>query len=112
MCAIVCPFDVITYHASPDAPDREVVATKCNSCIGRLRQGLEPACVESCKVGALVFGDINELTKAARTHYSAKVSVAASQVDAEIAGIPPVFDAWRQWGATVTRLNAAAPEGV
>jgi len=62
MCAMVCPFDCITFHAIPDGGAERVGAVKCDGCVDRLRRGEpEPACVEACKVGALVYGEINEL---------------------------------------------------
>jgi carbon-monoxide dehydrogenase iron sulfur subunit len=105
MCAMVCPFDVITFYASAEAPGKIAVATKCNHCIGRQRQGQIPACVEACKVGALAFGEINELVKAARTRYSEAVSVAVGQISTEITAIPANVEAWHDWGAAVTHLN-------
>jgi carbon-monoxide dehydrogenase iron sulfur subunit len=107
MCAMVCPFDVITYHAQASAPGRPAVAVKCDHCIDRQRLGQEPACVEACKVGALEFGDINELAKAARTRYSEVVSVAMSQVTPELATLPANLEAWHVWGIEVTHLNEA-----
>src|SRR5574342_760097 len=61
MCAMVCPFDVISYYPSMAAPEKAIVALKCDHCIERQRMGAVPACVEACKVYALEFGDINEL---------------------------------------------------
>lgn len=111
MCAMVCPFDVITYHASAAAPEKPVVALKCDHCIERQRQRLIPACVESCKAGALEFGEINELAKAARTKYSEFVSVAVGQVGAQAEAIPANVTAWRGYGAEVTHLNANGKKG-
>jgi anaerobic carbon-monoxide dehydrogenase iron sulfur subunit len=111
MCAMVCPFGVITYFASADAPDRVQVAIKCDHCIERQRVGIVPACVQACKVSALEFGEINELVKSARTYYSEQVSVAVSGIDTELTAIPANLDAWRDWGAAVTHLNADGEKG-
>jgi anaerobic carbon-monoxide dehydrogenase iron sulfur subunit len=61
MCAIVCPFDAVTFHPAAGNGDGHPVATKCDGCVHRVKQGLEPACVEVCKVDALVYGEVNEL---------------------------------------------------
>jgi carbon-monoxide dehydrogenase iron sulfur subunit len=106
MCAMVCPFDVITYHPLAVAPERALVAVKCDHCIERQRMGLGPACVEACKAGALEFGEINELTKAARTRYSETVSAAIGQVSPAPTALPANVDAWRKYGAVLTHLNA------
>jgi carbon-monoxide dehydrogenase iron sulfur subunit len=111
MCAMVCPFDVISYYASVDAPEKATIAIKCNHCIDRQRQGQVPACVEVCKVDALAFGEINELVKSARTRYSETVSVAVAGIDREITSLPANVDAWREWGKVVTSLNADGKKG-
>lgn len=60
-CAMACPFGVIRFEVDPGgAGAPKQVALKCDNCIERLGQGRIPACVESCKTGALVFSDINE----------------------------------------------------
>jgi carbon-monoxide dehydrogenase iron sulfur subunit len=112
MCAMVCPFDVITYHPALAAPEKAAVALKCDHCIDRQRQGQIPACVEVCKVNALEFGEINELVKKARTRYSEIVSVAVGQVERQITALPVQVEAWRRWGEAVTRLNAEDSKGV
>jgi carbon-monoxide dehydrogenase iron sulfur subunit len=111
MCAVVCPFDVITYHASASAPEKPLVAVKCDHCIDRQRQGGVPACVEVCKVGALEFGELNELVKSARTHYAEAVSVAVAKVTPEIEEMPLEILGWRGWGEQVTGLNADGKKG-
>jgi len=111
MCAMVCPFDVITFYASQEAPQKVAVAIKCDHCIARQREGLTPACVEACKVGALQFGEINELVRAARTRYSEAVSVAVGAIAPEFAPLPPQIETWRGWGAAVTHLNADGRKG-
>lgn len=108
---MVCPFDVITYFPLAVAPERQIVAVKCDHCIERQRMKLIPACVESCKVNALEFGEINELAKAARTRYSETVSVALGEVGAEVTAIPANLEAWRGYGAAVTHLNTNGRKG-
>jgi anaerobic carbon-monoxide dehydrogenase iron sulfur subunit len=56
-CAMACPFGVLRYHQDWYAPPQKTVAVKCDNCVQRLEQGLIPACVEICKVGALTFED-------------------------------------------------------
>ena len=117
MCAMVCPFDVITYFASAAAPEKTSVALKCDHCIERQRLGDSPACAEACKVGALEFGEINELAKAARVHYSERVlqAVAEEGIQPTIgytAKQPESIEAWRGWGKAVSVLNADGEKGV
>jgi len=111
MCAMVCPFDVITYYAAAEAPHKTAVAIKCDHCIDRQRQGLVPACVEACKAGALEFGDLNELVKSARTRYSEAVFLAVGQRDQELSALPANVEAWRAWGAVVSGLNVDGEKG-
>jgi carbon-monoxide dehydrogenase iron sulfur subunit len=111
MCAMVCPFDVITYYPTAAAPEKAAVAIKCDHCIERQHQGFIPACVEACKVGALQFGEINELLKAARTRYSELVSIASGQIGTGVEGLPANITAWRSWGAAVTSLNTDGKKG-
>jgi len=58
MCAMACPFSVVRYYQY--IPNREA-AHKCDQCIGRQKEGKIPACVEACKVGALLFDEVNEI---------------------------------------------------
>jgi carbon-monoxide dehydrogenase iron sulfur subunit len=58
MCAMVCPFDAISFkHTHRALPGREV-AFKCDLCHQRLARGEVPACVEACHSGALVFREL------------------------------------------------------
>lgn len=58
MCAMVCPFDAISFkHTHRALPGREV-AFKCDLCHQRLARGEAPACVEACHSGALVFREL------------------------------------------------------
>jgi carbon-monoxide dehydrogenase iron sulfur subunit len=105
MCAMVCPFDVITFYASYRAKLDKAVAIKCDHCIERLRRDEIPACVEACKVGALVFGDVNQLVKMARTKLAQTVSVAVGQIEPAMARLPANVEAWRDLGRTISQIG-------
>lgn len=49
MCVQACPFGVMTSKTSGKG------VLKCDLCVERLAQGMEPACVTACLTGALVF---------------------------------------------------------
>lgn len=55
MCVMACPFGHPKYE-----PEYKVVL-KCDSCIERVREGREPACVEACPTKALKFGTLEEI---------------------------------------------------
>ncbi len=50
-CIQACPFGV------PNRSEEEGTVQKCTLCIERTTQGLEPACVEACPKGAVIYGD-------------------------------------------------------
>ena len=102
MCAMVCPFDVITFYPTSG---NKLAAIKCDHCIERQNRGEVPACVEACKVDALVFGDINELVKSARTRLAESVSVAVIEIGTEAARIPAHVEAWRSMGKAVSKIG-------
>jgi Fe-S-cluster-containing dehydrogenase component len=70
-CMAACPYGSRSFNwrdprtalkeTNPDFPTRmRGVVEKCNFCAERLAKGLIPACVETCKEGALVFGDVED----------------------------------------------------
>jgi formate dehydrogenase iron-sulfur subunit len=62
-CMIACPFYVPTYdYESALEPKVE----KCIMCLGRIRDGLKPACAAACPMGAVTFGRRDDLLKLAR----------------------------------------------
>jgi carbon-monoxide dehydrogenase iron sulfur subunit len=105
MCAMVCPFDVLTFYPSSAVQTGKTVALKCDHCIDRQREGQVPACVDACKVGALVFGDINELVKDASLHLARAVSVAVGEMQPEMARLPANVEAWRELGQSTTEIG-------
>jgi Fe-S-cluster-containing hydrogenase components 1 len=54
-CAQFCPFHV------PKIDKTTEKANKCTGCVGRVENGLEPACVKICQPGALSFGDYDTM---------------------------------------------------
>jgi carbon-monoxide dehydrogenase iron sulfur subunit len=107
MCAMVCPFDVLTFHAQANGGPARVVATKCDGCVERVKRGAVPACVEACKVDALVFGELNALAKQGRLRETAKVLAAASREPAAPA-VPETVAGWRDWGEKATEVAGGA----
>jgi len=60
-CQYACPFGVPTYEwCNPTG-----LIHKCQLCVGRLEQGLQPACVAACPTGALIFGERQKLLRRA-----------------------------------------------
>jgi molybdopterin-containing oxidoreductase family iron-sulfur binding subunit len=72
-CMAACPFGARSFNfrdprpflveaeVNQSFPTREKgVVEKCNFCAERLAVGQLPACVEACKCGALVFGDLED----------------------------------------------------
>ena len=106
MCAMVCPFDVLRYYESAVVQLDKAVAVKCDHCIDRQRRGIIPACVEVCKVDALVFGDVNEIERKASSRLAKLVSVAAGEIRPEMPRLPANFEAWREWGESASELKS------
>ncbi len=54
-CIVACPYNVRFIN------EQTKVADNCDFCLhSRLEKNEQPACVESCKYDALVFGDVND----------------------------------------------------
>lgn len=53
-CMNVCPYNVIKFDGANN------IIEKCNLCVHRIDQDLEPFCVICCEGQALYFGDLNE----------------------------------------------------
>jgi carbon-monoxide dehydrogenase iron sulfur subunit len=89
MCAMVCPFDAISFkHTHRALPGREV-AYKCDLCHERLVRGEEPACEHASHTGALVFQE-SEPQREKRAAASLKVYLLGE------GGEPPLFSMYRE----------------
>jgi carbon-monoxide dehydrogenase iron sulfur subunit len=108
MCAVICPFDVITFHPMADGPTPDVaIAVKCDGCVDRVSRGQTPACVEVCKVDALVFGELNELVAVGRVRETGAVLAAVGSGTTVPPGGDPVAR-WHEWGAAEMAASRAA----
>jgi carbon-monoxide dehydrogenase iron sulfur subunit len=96
MCAMACPFGVLRYAATLEAPEKRAVALKCDQCPDRERQGRVPACVEVCKVGALTYGDWEE-TQEEKGRTLAQAVFASYQAASEaVPDLPETISLWRK----------------
>ncbi|MCL4533885.1 MAG: 4Fe-4S binding protein [Bacteroidetes bacterium] len=59
-CVMACPFGMIVWD------EARGIATKCDMCIDRLREGKTPACVEGCPTGSLSVPDAAGVTQKQR----------------------------------------------
>ncbi len=83
-CVEVCPFGVIRLvrGAVENAPADGRAIVKCDLCAKRQAQGLLPACVSACPVGALAFEEVDDGARRARAAAAAKAA-AASGLDGD-----------------------------
>ncbi len=67
MCVQACPFGVISLNTMGKG------VLKCDLCIERLDEGLEPACVEACPTKTLVFGPDEDMNREKRFKSAARI---------------------------------------
>ena len=72
MCVHACPFGVLTV----DSSGRTVL--KCDLCIERLAEGMEPACVAGCPTRAVTF-ELEDTTAHTKRRRSAAMILAAQE---------------------------------
>ena len=79
-CVEACPFGVIRLASrSVDGiSDGQMAVIKCDLCVKRQSEGLGPACVASCPVGALAFEETDQNAKRARVRTAARAVAAES----------------------------------
>ncbi len=63
MCAMVCPFDAISFKETHRSKYGRDVAYKCDLCNDRVRSHELPACVAACHSGALSFREHDQLRR-------------------------------------------------
>jgi molybdopterin-containing oxidoreductase family iron-sulfur binding subunit len=65
-CMMACPYKARSFvHAplteqNPEVPRGQGCVESCTLCVHRIDKGQQPACVESCPEGAMLFGDLND----------------------------------------------------
>jgi len=67
LCLWICPINAPHYIRN------EGRMRKCVMCINRIREGLLPACVKTCHMGAIKFGTFEEIIEIAHKRISRKV---------------------------------------
>ncbi len=61
-CIDACPYGVRSFDpfVKAGAKPTEQAADKCDLCVHRVDNGLEPSCVNTCQGRARIFGDLND----------------------------------------------------
>lgn len=106
MCAMVCPFDVITFRKIWNVRLDHEVNAKCDHCIDRQRRGEIPACVRACKTGALIFGDANDIIRNARKDFTLRTTKAV--MGEEAPAIPKNVEEFREVMSGLLKLSPLA----
>jgi len=89
MCAMVCPFDAISFKEVHRSPFGRETAYKCDLCHEDLKGGKTPACVAACHSGALIFREAEPLRER-RAIENLKVYLLGE------GGEPPLFALYRE----------------
>ncbi len=62
-CVMACPYNALAYeYDDPLTPK----VMRCTMCYDRIKEGLLPGCAEACPMGAITFGERDELIEIAR----------------------------------------------
>ena len=81
-CLTACPYNIIIFN------DDKNLAEKCNFCVHRVDQGLQPFCVICCEGQSMYFGDLNDPNSEISKYMSGKDSF---QLKFEEGTSPKVF---------------------
>ncbi len=103
VCAMACPFGIITFQKVRELDSDREVNAKCDNCIGRLSEGRIPACAEACKTGALEFGDVNDLIRETRADITMRLIRSQGQ-DVEPSSMPENIRAFKAVMETIANL--------
>jgi len=71
-CSRACPFGTIYSDTIP------FIASRCDACIGRLNNGSNPICLDSCQAGGISFGNFDENREANMFKISENIIVKTS----------------------------------
>jgi carbon-monoxide dehydrogenase iron sulfur subunit len=96
MCAMACPFGVLRFEPTFQAPEKGPVALKCDQCPDREARGLVPACVEACKVGALNYGEWDEVIRQKGLRVARAVFAGLQGTELTSKPLPPLVRLWRE----------------
>ncbi|MHB8067609.1 MAG: 4Fe-4S dicluster domain-containing protein [Desulfobaccales bacterium] len=96
MCAMACPFGVLTFAPVHLAPEKRAVALKCDQCPEREAAGRAPACVEACKAGALTYGEWQEAQQDKGRALAQAVFASWPSPQESASPLPATIRAWRQ----------------
>lgn len=94
VCAMACPFGIISFHQVHQLDSSREVNAKCDNCIGRLREGEIPACAQACKTGALEFGDANELIRETRADFTLRL-IRSQGTEVKVPAMPDHIRAYK-----------------
>jgi len=85
LCMIACPFGIIKFDYL------NKIARKCDLCVARTMQGLQPACVSTCSARALVYGEFDELKQTVERDRSRLLVVRSSGETGTLVRVPIVW---------------------
>lgn len=62
-CVMACPYYALAYEYDEPLTPRVM---RCTMCYPRIKEGLNPVCADACPVGAITFGERDQLLAVAR----------------------------------------------